>query len=87
VTVTVLVAAKLAMTVLLDVMLTLHTEPLRLVQPVHVRNLACGPATGVSRTVWPFGNVSLQSPGQLMPIGLLVTELTLARAPVRLTVR
>src|SRR6266850_5502218 len=87
-TVTVLAATKLATTVLLAFTSTVHTAPLTLVQPVHVLNLACAPAFAVSCTVWPLGKNSLHvSLGQSMPGGLLVTELVLAPAPVRLTVR
>src|SRR3954447_4530140 len=79
---------KFALTVLLAVIAALQTEPLTLLHPVHLSKSVWLPADGVSSTTWPLGYSALhESSGQSMPIGLVVTRLTLAPAPVSATVR
>src|SRR4051794_38763281 len=68
-----------AFIVLFALIVTLHVLAVGvLVQPVELSSRWPGPALAVSATTVPLGKVSLQSPGQTMPAGLLVTVEPLA---------
>src|SRR5256885_1285736 len=85
-TVSVKPLAKVAVTVRFAVIVTLQAPaPVQL--PPQPMNFWFGPGLGVSATICPLGKVPLQpsgSPGQAMPIGVLLTVEVLL-PPVTLT--
>lgn len=76
-------ALKVAVTFFAAVILIVQVTPLTLVQPFQV-TLVCKAGSAVRVTTWSFQYDSVQSPGQLIPVGLLVTAPV--PAPVFVTV-